>query len=48
MAGDGQSFCEKIRDVAETWNEEDAELMLSDAVSEPVTSESACPTTLKS
>ncbi len=36
MAGDGQSFCKKIRDVAETGNKEDAELMLSDAVPDPV------------
>ncbi len=36
MTSDGQSFCEKIRDAAKTWNEEDAELMLADAVPKPV------------
>ena len=36
MTGDGQRFCEKIRDVAKTWNEDDAKLMLADAVPQPV------------
>jgi hypothetical protein len=36
MASDRQSFGEKISDVAETGNEEDAELVLSDAVPKPV------------
>ncbi len=36
MAGDRQSFGEKIRDVAETGNEEDAEMVLANAVPKPV------------
>ena len=36
MAGDGQSFGEKICDIAETGNEEDAELVLLDAVPKQV------------
>ena len=32
MASDGQSFCEKIRDVFEAWDKENAELVLADAV----------------
>ena len=36
MTIDGQSFREEICDVAKTWNKEDAELMLADAVPKPV------------
>ena len=36
MTSDGQSFREEIGNVLKTWNEEDVELMLSDAVPQPV------------
>ena len=36
MTGDGQRFCEKIRDVAKTWNEDDAKLTLLNPIPQPM------------